>query len=160
MKNRGPALIHILDELADERRRQIEHEGYTLEHDDGQLGQLAMAAAGHALASIGAAPAIVAAVWPFEGMQPAPKLPRRHLVIAGALIVAELERRDRRAALESAGGTPQVSGAPVAGALDRAPGGIEKCRLCNGDGRDYDAVRDPRGYGDCGRCNGTGNEVT
>lgn len=34
----------------------------------------------------------------------------------------------------------------------------EKCKMCDGDGRDYDAVRNPRGYSDCLRCKGTGHK--
>lgn len=72
-----------------ERRRQIDAEGYTLEHDDAHVhGEIANAAADYALPGQS----------PLSGSWAADKAlkPRRQqLVIAGALILAEIERIDR-----------------------------------------------------------------
>lgn len=97
----------IIDEIAAERRRQIEVEGWTPGHDDGHmLGELAGAAACYAS---NAASAQEAASY-FETRPPVKEPPpgwpwldefwkpkdRRHdLIRAAALIVAEIERLDR-----------------------------------------------------------------
>jgi hypothetical protein len=94
-----------LAELALERRRQVEQEGRAPEADDEHvLGELALAAATYAalssarndgamsIASLGLK------LWPWRSSWLKPKGRRRDLVRAGALIVAELERLDRRAA--------------------------------------------------------------
>jgi hypothetical protein len=87
-----PARV-IADVIA-ERRRQIEVEGWTPEHDDThERGEIAEAAS--AWASTGQKPV----VWSWAADK-AGKPRRRQLVIAGALILAEIERLDR-AALES-----------------------------------------------------------
>ncbi len=84
-----------------ERRRQIEAEGYTPEHDDThRLGELARAGAAYALCGalrrVGDLDQAVS-LWPFE--REAFKHPdeRASLVAAGALILAEIERLDRAA---------------------------------------------------------------
>lgn len=85
--------------IAQERERQIIQEGYTLTHDDEHTeGQLALLAAAYALSSRreipdgGVAKEVAEQVdiydWPFN-----PKNPIRDLTRAGALILAELERR-------------------------------------------------------------------
>ena len=84
-----------------ERLRQKEVEGYTPAHDDSHTeGQLAVLAAGYTLSSRGpnytwlvsqVASVLKAAGWPFK-----PSDPIRDLTRAGALILAELERRLRR----------------------------------------------------------------
>lgn len=86
--------------IAVERRRQIEEEGWTPEHDDQQAnGEMALAAACYAEFS--------AAVdrdqqlrdrdkyWPWEKAWWKPKTPMRDLIRAGALIAAEIDRRLR-----------------------------------------------------------------
>lgn len=86
-----------LDDIAAERRRQIEVEGWAPEHDDlHRDGVLARAAAcyaapsypliGHTFLPMG---------WPWEQSWWKPTTRRRDLVKAGALIVAEIERLDR-----------------------------------------------------------------
>lgn len=95
-----PATRAAKDVLA-ERQRQIEEERWTPEHDDQHVGgQLAVAAASYAFAS--AAPGVFPhgeppKIWPWapEWWKPSPD-PRRNLEKAGALILAEIERRDRR----------------------------------------------------------------
>jgi len=76
-----------------ERRRQIEAEGWTPEHDDEHSTQeLAFAAACYATADEGDAPP---AVWPWHLSWWKPTDRRHNLVKAGALILAEIERLDR-----------------------------------------------------------------
>ncbi len=77
-----------------ERRRQIEVEGWTPEHDDAEHlpDELALAAASYICADEGDAPP---AIWPWDRAWWKPSTPRRNLVKAGALILAEIERLDR-----------------------------------------------------------------
>ena len=98
----------VIEEIAAERRRQIEVEGFTAEHDDEHsLGEMALAAALYALpyeAKLGGEPLITQD--DFIGLdtalsigckfdvKPIPNR-RRRLVVATALIVAEIERIDR-----------------------------------------------------------------
>ncbi len=92
-----------------ERNRQITAEGWTPEHDDQHgNGQMAVAAGYYALAcgwpherdiGIGHKPAY----WPWHATWWKPAGQRRNLVKAGALILAEIERLDRAAALQPAG---------------------------------------------------------
>ncbi|OHV85920.1 hypothetical protein [Ensifer sp. LCM 4579] len=96
-----------IEDVIAERRRQIEGEGWTAEHDDGHTkGELAKAAACYAHHSTttethreavirtGAFPLF----WPWDSEWWKPADPRRMLVKAAALIVAEIERLDRAAA--------------------------------------------------------------
>lgn len=100
------ALSRAAQDVLDERRRQIEKEGWTPEHDDRHVpGQLALAAAAYAIEAdanltdpedahpIGAPPEC----WPWGARWWKPTDARRDLVKAGALILAEIERLDRRA---------------------------------------------------------------
>lgn len=85
----------VIDEIAAERRRQIEVEGWTLEHDDRHAeGQLALAAAVYAMSAGGRDAAWWH--WPWSARWLKPTTPRRDLIKAAALIVAEIERLDRR----------------------------------------------------------------
>jgi hypothetical protein len=104
----------VIDEIAAERRRQIEGEGWSVDHDDAHReGELAMAAAHYAMnSSVGSrfvaqgkipAEAIDASVsrcppvsgWPWHPTWWKPKGRRRDLIRAAALLVAEIERLDR-----------------------------------------------------------------
>lgn len=86
-----------------ERQRQVEQEGWTPEHDDEHdEGELGMAAACYAME--GASNLTLSGdegeppeFWPWDGewWKPSPE-PRRNLVKAAALILAEIERLDRR----------------------------------------------------------------
>lgn len=86
-----------------ERRRQIEEEFYTAEHDDDEheRGELAAAAASYAVAAAGGGytadnpPVMWPADWDFK-----PGEPRRMMVKACALLLAEIERRDRAAVVQ------------------------------------------------------------
>ena len=84
--------------IIDERIRQIESEGWTLEHDD-QYGreELSRAAACYAFGELIVDEAN-GPIWPWSEDWWKPTWPidrRRELVKAGALIVAEIERINR-----------------------------------------------------------------
>lgn len=87
-----------------ERRRQVEVEGWTPEHDDTHAkGEMAIAAACYAVPGaiewgswVYRARRVLK--WPWERKWWKPKDRRRDLVRAGALIIAEIERLDRAAA--------------------------------------------------------------
>ncbi len=87
-----------------ERRRQIEAEGWTPEHDDEHShGQMARAAACYALAGSsapndGTAALLVSLAWPWDEQWWKPSTARRDMVKACALGLAEIERLDRVAA--------------------------------------------------------------
>ena len=91
----------ILKEIEDERKRQVESEKYSSESDDfWSNGELANAAATYALT-----PSTrksleengIPKTWPFgrEWYKPRKDYRRRELVMAAALLVAEIERIDR-----------------------------------------------------------------
>lgn len=95
----------VRDVLA-ERRRQQEIEGWTSEHDDEHDGgEMAAAGASYALNaadqlhpfSQGDGGNEQPDFWPWDGNWWKPTNPRRDLVKAGALILAEIERLDRTA---------------------------------------------------------------
>ena len=90
-----------LEDIAAERQRQIDAEGWTPEHDDKHGGgELAIAAATYALHSAGRRmhrPGSCPVNWPWDISWWKPTTPYRDLVKAAALIVAELERRNRAA---------------------------------------------------------------
>lgn len=111
--------MNVIGEIAAERRRQIEREGWTAEHDDEHVdGSLAAAAACYALPKVtnwriqrdrhdvgrsvdeeiwNTVYTSVPLEWPesWHGTHWKPKDRRRDLVRAAALIVAEIERIDR-----------------------------------------------------------------
>lgn len=82
-----------IDLITAERKRQIDAEGWTPEHDDAHAdGALADAAACYAMGRR-------TALWPWstDWWKPSPDDRVRDLVKAGALIVAEIERLQRDA---------------------------------------------------------------
>lgn len=98
--------IRWLDAIADvvsERTRQILDEGWTPEHDDAHSeGELARAGASYALMAfsphkLNRSPAS----WPWKSRFWKPTTSRRDLVKAAALIVAEIERIDRKVARDA-----------------------------------------------------------
>jgi hypothetical protein len=86
-----------------ERRRQVEVEDWTPDHDDGhKSGELAIAAACYALNATDDTDGpevrfVGAELWPWADEWWKPTDPRRDLVKAGALLIAEIERLDRAA---------------------------------------------------------------
>ncbi|MFD1330728.1 hypothetical protein ACFQ4O_01805 [Methylopila musalis] len=86
-----------------ERRRQVEAEGWTLEHDDAHdAGEMSAAGAAYAMSAyLGTTTRYLAldptGFWPWDPSWWKPKSPREDLVRAGALILAEIERMDRAA---------------------------------------------------------------
>lgn len=92
-----------LRDVAAERRRQIEAEGWTPEHDDQHGdGSMSIAAACYALHHMAPALAVqtlnVRDLWDWTSWASSwfkPKDRRTNLVRAGALILAEIERLDR-----------------------------------------------------------------
>jgi len=92
-----------IEQIAEERKRQVEVEGWTPEHDDDHWrGELAEAAACYALGkkeikeSYGGYGEIkiTIPIWPFEDKwwKPTPKDRIKELIKAGALIAAEIDR--------------------------------------------------------------------
>lgn len=106
-----PVTEAALDVLA-ERRRQVEAEGWTPEHDDAHdKGELSAAAGVYALAAashdyrwvLRGSPvndylAAVFKLWPFDWSWFKPKSRRQDKVRAAALLLADIEREDRAAA--------------------------------------------------------------
>jgi HPt (histidine-containing phosphotransfer) domain-containing protein len=91
-----------IKDIAAERQRQINMEGWTAAHDDAHdLGQIAAAAGVYALVASGRHLDIAAQFWPWDYQWWKPCDARRNLVKAGALIVAEIQRLDRAAGLEA-----------------------------------------------------------
>ena len=97
--------MSAIEEIAAERQRQIDDEGWDHEHDDEHTaGNLALAGACYAsaasagLSTPGADYKILPASfrWPWEAKWWKLKNPRRDLIRAAALIVAEIERMDRK----------------------------------------------------------------
>jgi hypothetical protein len=81
-----------------ERARQVNVEGWTPEHDDEHSdGEMAAAAAVYALVGSGWHIDRVRGFWPphWSSAWLKPSTPRRDLIKAGALILAEIERIDR-----------------------------------------------------------------
>jgi len=93
----------ILAVLA-ERRRQIDQEGWTEEHDDSHdRGEMAAAAACYALPEAArnwvlprpSNGRLYQKIWPWDQKWWKPKTRRYDLVRAAALLIAEIERIDR-----------------------------------------------------------------
>jgi hypothetical protein len=105
--------MSVIDEIADERRRQRVIEGWSLAHDDchadGEMSRAAACYAAHAsayqrvasnvgleaYAAVEPRASINSIGWPWDREWWKPRNPRRDLVRAAALIVAEIERLDR-----------------------------------------------------------------
>lgn len=80
-----------------ERMRQIEVEDFTIEHDDAHgVGELSDAAACYALNAGRRRQKSVPALWPWSLAWWKPRSRQRDLERAAALIIAELERLDRK----------------------------------------------------------------
>lgn len=98
---------HAVDDVLAERRRQVIEEGWTAEHDDehdrAEMAAAALCYVQAACCTLGLPRTRVPKLpgfWPWDDRwwKPAsPDDPRRDLVKAGALILAEIERLDRAA---------------------------------------------------------------
>jgi hypothetical protein len=104
--------VRACGDIAVERARQVTEENYSLAHDDAHTHAELARAAGSFVLLAAADSALLpheirkaaANLWPFEDVDLREKRSaRRMLVIAGALIIAEIERLDRRSKTE--GGT-------------------------------------------------------
>lgn len=94
----GETMTSAARDVLAERQRQINVEGWTPEDDDRyENGDLANAAACYAVhaAEEGAPTDAAPSAWPWDAKWWKPSTPRRDLVKAGALILAEIERLDR-----------------------------------------------------------------
>ncbi len=92
--------MSVIEEIAAERQRQIDQEGWTPEHDDEHAdGEMAKAAGVYALSAgyyNGPPNRIMQMWWPWDRhWWKTAGGPRRMLIKAAALIVAETERLDR-----------------------------------------------------------------
>lgn len=93
-------MTRAMDDVLTERNRQmmsknVGGEAWSQAHDDEHTqGELAKAAACYTLSDY-TDPRVVNWVWPWDRKWWKPKSRRRDLVIAGALIIAEIERLDR-----------------------------------------------------------------
>lgn len=100
----------VIEAVRAERRRQIESEGWSPEHDDGHVNnELSRAAACYLEYYLSGPDAMVMdpdddcpADWPWDPKWWKPKDPRRDLVRAAALLIAEIERLDRAASTDDA----------------------------------------------------------
>lgn len=93
----------VVMEINAERIRQINEEGHEEEYDDAyEKGELRAAAGAYVTSGIGGLWPISGPPlsWPFNEKWWKPKNARRDLIRAAALIVAEIERLDRRAKAE------------------------------------------------------------
>lgn len=105
-KTKGILMTTVIEEIAAERQRQRDEEGWDDAHDDEHTdGSLATAAACYALSGAGISDGMLAriraAVWRWASKWWKPKSKRRDLIRAAALLVAEIERLDRKAAAGS-----------------------------------------------------------
>jgi hypothetical protein len=79
-----------------ERTRQVSDEGWDTAHDDRHVTfSLSQAAACYVFHACGVYAGKYPVLWPWDGEYWKPTTPRRDLVKAGALIIAEIERIDR-----------------------------------------------------------------
>lgn len=109
LASRPPPIVSgdALHDIAAERERQKSVEGWTAGHDDEHdNAELALAAGCYALHAGGRYADVLPAVWPWAREWWKPTTPRRDLVKAGALIVAEIERLDRAAIAQIKEGAP------------------------------------------------------
>jgi hypothetical protein len=112
-----PQLARVLHEIEQERRCQIASKGHTAKSDDGlEGGELARIAGVYALhAGMELARlrwpswSVLRHFWPRELPNFKPRNPRRNLVMAAALLVAEIERLDRAHANERSSDSERCS---------------------------------------------------
>jgi len=104
LEKRLAKITKAAGDIMEERARQISHERYDEGHDDSHdPGELVAAGAAYAInaadqlhpASQGDAHNAMPQIWPWSEQCWKPKEPRRDLVRAAALILAEIEKLDR-----------------------------------------------------------------
>ncbi|WP_158236742.1 hypothetical protein [Klebsiella pneumoniae] len=87
-----------------ERKRQVMTEGWTPEHDDQHVNfEMAIAGGLYAISAVDSHHKLrnsAPSAWPWDRKWWKPDGPRRDLVKAGALILAEIERLDRAAGIK------------------------------------------------------------
>lgn len=87
-----------------ERKRQVTTEGWTPEHDDQHVNfEMAIAGGLYAISAVDSHHKLrnsAPSAWPWDRKWWKPDGPRRDLVKAGALILAEIERLDRAAGIK------------------------------------------------------------
>lgn len=87
-----------------ERKRQVTTEGWTQEHDDQHVNfEMAIAGGLYAISAVDSHHKLrnsAPSAWPWDRKWWKPDGPRRDLVKAGALILAEIERLDRAAGIK------------------------------------------------------------
>lgn len=83
-----------IERIAAERKRQVEEEGWTPEHDEGHgFGELTAAAICYLMHAHGVIGEEVPDLWPWEDQWWKPNDKIRDLERAGALVAAELDRQ-------------------------------------------------------------------
>ena len=87
----------IIMEIARERDRQIKVEGYSAARDDEYRNHQLPAAAASFIAYARGLQMLATSTWPWPAKTWKPKAERDSLVKAAALLIAEIERRDREA---------------------------------------------------------------
>lgn len=93
----APHLTKAAHDVLSERARQVLVEGWTPEHDDAHIiGELPDAAVAYALTAAGYGEMGHSQFWPFAESWWKPKDARRDFVRAAALLIAEIERLDRK----------------------------------------------------------------
>ena len=114
--------------IASERRRQVQVEGYTPEHDAGQARELTLAAISYLLSSVGML-AASGHYWPWSLEAYKPTGPERDRIRAGALVAAAIDAMHpaHRAALPR--DPVQGSGAPTNLPAPADRGGPEEPRV-------------------------------
>ena len=91
-----PVQSQAAKDVLAERLRQVEAEGWTPAHDDEhENGEIAAAAVCYAFTAVRSPHDIQNRIWPWQSKWWKPTNQRRNLVKAAALILAEIERRDR-----------------------------------------------------------------
>lgn len=91
------ALSRAAQDVLAERKRQIDVEGWTAEHDDQHCqGELAELAAHYAIEGSGISGWLESGGAEVRDWFNPKREKRQNLVVAGALILAEIERLDRR----------------------------------------------------------------
>ncbi|MEC5739841.1 ead/Ea22-like family protein [Klebsiella pneumoniae] len=92
------------DDVLAERKRQVTTEGWTPEHDDQHVNfEMAIAGGLYAISAVDSHHKLrnsAPSAWPWDRKWWKPDGPRRDLVKAGALILAEIERLDRAAGIK------------------------------------------------------------